>query len=269
MASLGRLWLVQLMVAAVAAGVVVWFLHVDWFPVVREAIRQMPGEGEIRKEQLEWPGAKSVLLARNRFLGLSVDLNHSGQIAREAQLQIEFGRKDVRIFSMLGYSVVEYPAGWRMAFNRTELEPWWGAWEPGILAGAAAGTIVGLWLIWQLLATVYCLPVKLITFLENRDLGLGQSWRMAGAALMPGALFFTFGIYAYGLNLVDWMHLGMLGAVHLVIGWIYLVISPWFLPRSRDVAKTKGNPFAEKRKEEHQISKDKRMTKAEGPNPKE
>jgi ABC-type Fe3+ transport system permease subunit len=62
--------------------------------------------------------------------------------------------------------------------------------------------------------------------------------------LMPGALFLTFGIYAYGLNLVDLPHLGMLAALHMMIGWVYLVVSPWFLPRSGEAVKTKGNPFA-------------------------
>jgi hypothetical protein len=243
-ASLRRLLLVQFIIAVLAGTVVVWTLQVTWFPAVREAIRHLPAKGEIRAAQLDWAGDTPVQLAGNRFLGLAVDLNHSGQLGREAHLQIEFGRKNIRVVSLLGYQILEYPPGWRMAFNRTELDPWWGAWEPGILVGAGLGTMAGLMLIWALLATVYCLPVRLITFLENRDLSLRQSWPVAGAALMPGALFLTFAIFSYSLNLVDLLQLGGLAGLHFVIGWVYLFISPLFLPRIAAVAGVKVNPFA-------------------------
>jgi hypothetical protein len=244
-ASLGRLLLVQLIIAALAAGVVVWCLDTAWFPVVRQAIRQMPPTGEIRGSRLEWSTDTPVQLAGNRFLAFAVDINHSGQVAREAQLLIEFGRKDLRVFSTLGYAVIEYPPGWRVAFNRNELEPWWGAWEPGILVGVAAGVVAGLLVTWAVLATLYCLPVRLITYFENRELNWRQSWRLAGAALMPSALFLIFSLLSYGLKLVDLLQLGLLGGLHLVIGWIYLVISPLFLPRSPAAGQSSTtNPFA-------------------------
>ena len=243
-ASLGRLLLVQVIVAGLAAGVVVWFLDTAWFPVIREAIRQMPAYGEIRSAQLDWPVNTPARLAGNRLLGLAVDLTHSGTVAREAQLQVEFGRKDVRVYLLLHYWVIDYPSGWRIAFNRTELEPWWGAWEPGLLAIAAAGVVVGLLAVWAVLATVYCVPAWLITFFQNRDLNLRQSWRLSAAALMPGALFWTFGILSYGLNVVDLLQLAVLCGLHLMIGWIYLVLSPLFLPRNPAATKAGRNPFA-------------------------
>ncbi|HZQ47670.1 MAG TPA: hypothetical protein VFC07_11700, partial [Verrucomicrobiae bacterium] len=83
-ASTGRLLLVQGIVALVAALTVVWFLEQVWFPVVRQAIHRLPAEGEIGGEQLHWSGEAPVLLAQNRCLGLGVDLNHSGQLARGA-----------------------------------------------------------------------------------------------------------------------------------------------------------------------------------------
>ncbi|MDB6016567.1 MAG: hypothetical protein JWR19_1056 [Pedosphaera sp.] len=241
-ASLGRLLLVQLMVALLAGGVVVWFLDQAWFPVVRSAIQQLPATGEISGEHLDWPGDTRIQLAANHFLGFAVDLNHSGQLGREAHLQIEFGREDLRVYGLLGYQPVAYPPGWRFALNRPELGPSWGAWEPFILAGAAAGTVVGLMLTWTLLATLYCLPVWFITLFENRDLNLRQSWRLAGAALMPGALFLTVAIICYGLNLVDLIRLGGLASLHFLIGWAYLFISPLFLPKV-SAATLKPNPF--------------------------
>jgi hypothetical protein len=246
-ATFRRLFLVQLIVALLAAGAVVWFLESAWLPMVRAAIHQLPPEGEIRDEQLDWRGEPAVKLAGNHFLGICVDLNHSGQLGREAQLQIEFGRKNARIFSMLGYEVIDYPPGWRMAFNRAELDPWWGAREPWLVAGAAAFTVVALLLTWTILATLYCVPVKLITFFENRDLRWAQSWRLAGAALMPGALFLTFGIVAYSLGVVDLIQFGSLVVLHMVIGWIYLFISPYLrtIANSKHAAtqgQTPGSP---------------------------
>jgi hypothetical protein len=249
-APLWRLLLAQLVVALLAAAVMGWFLEEEWFPVVRAAIRQMPDEGEIRTQRLDWRGSSPVKLAGNHFLGLGVDLDHSGQLARESQVQLEFGRRDLQITvtPLPGHFVVEYPAGWRIAFNRPELDSRWGAWEPELLAGAAAAMVAGLLLSWTVLATIYCVPVRLITLYENRDLKWGQSWRLSGAALMPGALFLTFGLLIYGVSSMAVAQLGVIWALHLVIGWIYLFISPFFLPRHPAAGAARGNPFSGDRK---------------------
>jgi len=72
--------------------------------------------------------------------------------------------------------------------DRLEMEPWWGAREPVVLALAALTVVVGLFVTWSFLATIYVGPVWLISFFANRDLKLAECWRLAGAALMPGAL---------------------------------------------------------------------------------
>jgi hypothetical protein len=239
-----RLLLAQLVVALLAAGVTVWFLEEDWFPVVRAAIRQLPEQGEIRGQRLDWRGDSPVKLAGNHFLGFSVDLGHSGEMTGDSQVQVEFGRTDLRIILPLGPIVAEYPAGWRIAFNRAELGSLWGAWEPALVAGTAVFTVAGLLVIWALLATVYAVPVRLITLYADRDLTLGQSWRLSGAALMPGALFLTFGMAIYGLGSMALAQLCVVWALHLVVGWIYLWMSPFFLPREPSATAARGNPFA-------------------------
>jgi len=105
-----------------------------------------------------------------------------------------------------------------------------------------AAVFVGLLLSWFLLATLYCLPVKLITLYENRDLKLVQSWRLAGAALIPGALFLIFAIVFYALSSMALVQLAVVWCLHIVVGWIYLLVSPMFLPRHPEAA-SKGNPF--------------------------
>ena len=242
-APLVRLLIVQFIVALLAAGTVVWFLHKDWFPQIGEAIRQLPPQGELRSGRLDWQGPTASRLADGRFLALIVDLDHGGEARSPAHVQVEFGRTDCRVFSLLGYVQGAYPRGWTVAFNRTELAPWWGAWAPAMLAMAAGLVAVALMVTWACLATVYSLPAWLVGVFANRDLSLLGSWRLAGAALMPGALFISAVVVLYGCGALDLVRLAAAGALHLVMGWVYLVISPLCLPRHPAVT-AKENPFA-------------------------
>jgi hypothetical protein len=242
-APLWRLLIVQFIVALLAAGTVVWFLHKAWFPQIIEAIRQLPPQGELRSGGLDWHGPTPARLAEGRFLALVIDLDHRGEARSPAHVQVEFGRTNCMVFSLLGYVQGAYPRGRIVAFNSAELGPWWGAWAPAILAMAAGLVVVGLILTWACLATVYFLPVWLIGFFANRDLNLRASWRLAGAALMPGALFMCAVVCLYGGGLLDLVRLAVAGALHLVLSWVYLIISPLCLPRHPAVT-VKVNPFA-------------------------
>jgi len=240
-ASLRRLLLVQLIVAILFAGLFVRFLIRAWVPVIRTAVDHLPAQGRLRDQQLFWPADSSVQLARNRFLGLAVDLNHSGFLVREAHLQLEFGRKNLRIMSAFGYQVINYPPEWDFPFNRTDLVPWWGTWNYAILTVFALATPVCLMLVWFAIATIYCLPVFFISIFEKRKLGVLQCWRVAAAALLPGTIFLTLGLLFYTHGWINFVHLVVIFALHLIIGWIYLYISPLFVPK-------KGVGSARKRK---------------------
>jgi len=229
----------------VVAASVDWFLNDGWLPTVREAIAHLPKEGEIRSAQLNWHGDSQQLLGEGTFLALSVDLEHSGAIRSPAHVHVEFGRRDILVHSLLGYAEVKYPAKWIVAFNREELTPWWGAWRPALLALVAAGIVIGLLVVWYVLATLYMLLVWVLVFFANRYLKLAQCHRLAGAALMPGALLMAAGILFYDFGLVDLVGLSFIAGGHFVMGWIYLFICPLFLPRAAEAAKKK-NPFAEK-----------------------
>ena len=230
-ARLSRLLLVQFVIASLAAAAVVWFLSDGWFPTVRAAIRNLPAQGVIRSGRLDWPDNPPRLLAGGRFLAFIVDLNHSGQTQSPADVQIEFGRETVRVVSFLGYAEWNYPPDWTMAFNRTDLEPLWGAWEPELLAITVLALVAGLMLAWAALATIYFLPVRLISFFANRDLNFRGSWKLAGAALMPGALLLTAAIVLYGFAALDLIQFCFISGAHFALGWIYLFLSQLFLPR--------------------------------------
>ena len=247
-ARLRRLLLVQFIVALLVGGTVAWLLRDAYFPTIGAAIAQLPLEGEIRSGKMDWRGESPQLLAEGKFLAFSVDLEHVGEIRSPAHVQLEFGKTNLLLHSLLGYAAVDYPPAWIIAVNRTELAPLWGAWRPWLLVATVVG--VGLYLLasWWVLATIYCVPVWLLGFYANRELGWRASWRLAGAALLPGAFVMMVGISFYDLGALDLVRLGFIFVAHLVVGWIYLGISLFFVPRLADVTKPKANPFASTKK---------------------
>jgi len=86
--------------------------------------------------------------------------------------------------------------------------------------------------------------VRLVGFFADRQCSLGASWRLAGAALMPGALLTCGAILLYGLGTLDLVRLAAAGAAHWVIGWVYLFVSPLCLPRRAEKTAARVNPFA-------------------------
>ncbi len=241
-ASLERLIVVQCLVAILATAVTVWLLSDSIFPVIDAAVNELPAQGEIRAGKLLWSDDSPVMLAEGMTLAFSVDLEHGGVLRSPADFQFEFGKDSIRIFSLFGEGELDYPANFPA--NRLDLRPKWGAWSPEILALVALGTFFGLLLTWATLATIYFLPVWLICFFTNRDLSLVASWKLAAAALLPGALLLSASLVAYGLGVCDLVQLCFAFGMHFVIGWVYLFVSPLFLNRA--LPAEKPNPFGHK-----------------------
>lgn len=241
-ARLGRLLLVQFIVALLAAASVTWFLDDSIFPVVRAAIQNLSAAGEIRSAKLDWRGDSPKLLAEERFLALDVDLNHDGRLNATADVQVEFGKETIQTSALLGYLEFPYPAGPPLPFNRTELEPLFDAWASTILFAAFVAAALGVLASWWLLATIYFLPVWLLGFFVNRDLNFRRSWKLSGAALLPGALLMAAGILLYDFGVVDLVQFGFIFGAHFVLGWIYVFVSLLFVP-AISTTSPKGNPF--------------------------
>jgi hypothetical protein len=238
-----RLWLVQLIVALLCGGIIAWFLVVGYFPVIDQTIPQLPPKTQIRGAQLQWPGNEPVMLAENRFLALSVDLSHSGVRRSVAHVQIEWGRTHVRFHSLVGYLPVKYPAGWIIALDPPELGPRWGAWRFVIVIGVIVAVVLGLGFSWCGLSLLYAGPVWLWGYFLNRDLTWAGSWRLANAALLPGAVVMIVAISFYALGVMDLVKLGFCFAAHFVTGWIYLGLGTFFVPRLVETGPPKRNPF--------------------------
>ena len=246
-ARLGRLLLVQFIVALMVGSGVAWLLQDCFFPVVTSAIEQLPAQSEIRQGKLEWSGNSPQLLADGSFLSIAVDLDRSGEVRSLAHFQFEFGRTNMLARSLLGYSSINYPDGWTIAFNRPELSPRWGAWRPVFLAAGVLGTVLYLMASWCVLATLYFAPIWLLGFFANRDLTLKESWKLCGAALMPGALAMLVAILFYGIGMLDLVHMGFALALHVLVGWIYLGISTFYVPLIGE-ANVPRDPFHPKAK---------------------
>lgn len=240
-AKLERLLVAQGVFALAAAMSVVWLLADGIFPTINAAIQNLPETGSIHGGRLDWRADSPVILAEGGILAFSVDLDHSGALRSPADFQIELGRDSVVVYSLFGEGELFYPPDYTYFLNQPQALPVWGAWAPNILAASAIGTFFGLLLVWAALATVYCGPVWVICFFANRDLGLGACWRLAGAALMPGALLMTVALVLYDLRAFDLVQLSFAFGMHLVIGWIYLFVSPLFLHRVTPTEKK--NPF--------------------------
>jgi hypothetical protein len=241
-ARLGRLVLVQFIVALIVGSGVAWLLHSCFFPIVTSAIEQLPAKSEIRARTLEWDGNSPQSLGNGRFVSIAVDLDHSGQMRSLAHFQFEFGRTNLLAHSLLGYSAIDYPKGWVIAFNRPELAPRWGAWRPVFLAAAVFGTVIYLMLSWWFLVALYFGPIWLLGFFANRDLTPKGSLKLCGAALLPGALSMLGVIFFYGLGVLDLVHIGFALALHILIGWVYLAISTFYV-RLIDEANVPKDPF--------------------------
>jgi hypothetical protein len=95
------------------------------------------------------------------------------------------------------------------------------------------------------LALIYSPVARLIAFFSDRKLGMGGSWRLCSAALIPGALLLSAALFLYGLAILDLLHLLLAVGLHLVVGWVYVVIATLQLPKGEIKMAPKGNPFSD------------------------
>ncbi|HXG49494.1 MAG TPA: hypothetical protein VNO52_17865 [Methylomirabilota bacterium] len=242
-APLRRLLIVQALIAFAAAIALAWFLYHAWFPSVLEAIRRLPDEGVIEGQRLVSGSAGFMMQVDGRHLGFVVDTGGDNRATLTSDVRVEFLVHGLRICSLLGCWPLPYPAGWRIQFNRPELEPLWGAWQPIILGLEILIAPCLLLLTWAALATCYCPFVWLIGYFNDRHLTLAGSWRLAGASLMPGALIMIAAILAYGAGALDLLRMLVVTTFHLLVPWPYLILAPLTLPLIPRTQRPSANPF--------------------------
>jgi hypothetical protein len=242
--SFSRLFAFQIAVALMAALAMVGFFELAWVPVFTRILPQLPVSGEVRDGKLSCSPSAPVRDTSSSFLWLTLDPTDSADRGEGADLQIELGQNDLRFRSLFGYLVVPYPADTILAINRREVEPWWGAWHPAFVLGVGAGVVVLLFASWSVLALLYTWPVRVISFYADRHLSLGGAWRLASAALLPGAILMVLAAAAYTFQHLNLVQLLAATALHFIVGWIYILGSPFCLPRTAAAGgTTRRNPF--------------------------
>ncbi len=241
-ASGWRLFVMLLVFGSIASGSVIWFAAHAWSPVIHNAIRHLPDGAALKQGRLE--GVEPGILADGKFLSIIVD--DSGESpSGVADVQLKFRKTLADVCSLLGCLSVNYPRDRELDLARRSSEPWWGAWEPMLLAGLGLASLLALMISWCALAGLYFAPVRLLAYFADRQLnGLG-AWKLACAAQMPGALVMSSGIVLYGMQALDLIRLGFVFLIHFVVSWVYLAASPLFLPRLAD-APPRDNPFGKK-----------------------
>jgi hypothetical protein len=102
----------------------------------------------------------------------------------------------------------------------------------------------GLIACWWLMALAYVFPVLGIAGATGRDLTFAGAWRLANAALIPGALLVCLTILLYGMHRVSFASLLLAWVLHLPVGWVYAGIAPFRLPRAAAAhPPSEPNPF--------------------------
>jgi hypothetical protein len=261
--SFDRFQVVRLLVGLISSATVVVFLWIDWWPVVGNVLQLLPESAQIQNGQLT--GLPAPVLAENHFLSVLFNLGDADDKGQAGDVQAAFGKLAFDLCALRGV-VGEFSLGCSShAYGNGDLSlapsvmvPWWGAWRGMILAGIGLAVFLLLLLSWVLLGLIYALPVRLVAMVARRRVTWGGSWRLAGAALMPGAVFLSLGILAYGFSLIDLVRLVLIFGLHFVIGWFYVVAAPFELDKlARDPAaarvavklagqKAGRNPFAGK-----------------------
>ena len=242
LATLTRLVLVQLAVAALVAFALLWYLRVAWSPVVTESIQHLPEAGVIQRGELIYGGEPLARLAENKRLALVVDLAGTREAGHVADLEIVFEKNRVVLRGPLGNWWQPYDARYSFSFNRPELGPWWGAWQWPILALVALATVISLFVMWWGLAFLYVPLVKLLAFFADRAVTWRGAWRLSAAALLPGAALVGLALVLHGFGAVDLLGFALLYALHLLAGLIFNCTSPFFLPKFSEAVSQK-NPF--------------------------
>jgi hypothetical protein len=242
-----RLVAVQFCVALLSAGIMAGFFQFAWVPSIRGAINRLPDQGAVRDGILRWNGPAPERFGQGGFVSFLVDPENSGQLGQADDVELIFTRSRLWIRSLFGYASVPYPLG-AVPLNRPELEPWWGAWSPAILTLITVGGVGGLMGVWWGLALLYMLPIRIIAFYADRPLTWGGAWRLAGAAVLPGALFMDVAILGYALRQLNLLQLLVACAGHFLVGWLFAAVSPARLPASaeKNGAETvpPANPFS-------------------------
>ncbi|HEY3856402.1 MAG TPA: hypothetical protein VGO67_18615 [Verrucomicrobiae bacterium] len=239
----GRLLLLGFVTTGLFAAAFVWFLARDYRPIIVQAIQKMPESARLENGKIT--GVTNVMTSESKLLGIVVTPATSSEIGQGADLQIQARQTDFCVNSIFRPDwgmVFDYDKAWSASLGRSALEPWWGAWNPVLLTIAGLSALVGVFVLWIVMSTLYTAPARFAAWFMDRDLSWTGAWRLCFAAMAPGTLLMTLAILLYGLQAIDLLKLSLLWAAHLLTGWLYIAGAIWSTPRLF-APPLKTNPF--------------------------
>jgi hypothetical protein len=240
-APVSRLFLVLFIVAGLCGGVVLWFLNFRWVPQIEAAIARLPEQGSISNGSLYWPTREPVALAQNSFLSLSVQPGRAPELASGADVDVSFGARELGVRSFFGYLPLPYPREVILALNRAGMQPWWGAWKPGLLGSVGVITGLALLTIWLTLGALYTPVVKFLGFYADREVSWRGSWKCATASMLTAALLMCATIVLYSFQEISLLALLTIAGAHFIVQLVYVLGATMAL---NDLpGKAPANPF--------------------------
>jgi hypothetical protein len=241
MAPQWRFRLIRFVMAVFSTVCVTWFASVVFLQVMRHAIDRFPGSGSLRDGHLEWTGAQAIVLSQGTVLTVVMDPELTGEAGQVTDWQIAFGKNTIRFSSIFGYTSTPYPPTWSFTLSRDALEPWWGAWEPIIMAAIAGCSMLFFLIVWGAIGAVYGLFLRLYSYFLDRQIDFGACWRAGQTSLFSAALLLDAALLLYGHGRLDFLGLAFAFGLHFVIPWFYLLGAPLRFPPLYSKGR---NPFA-------------------------
>jgi hypothetical protein len=257
-APVGRLAVVQAIVAILAAATFIWFLGTRISPVIDSSLQNLPENAVLVDGKLE--ALPHGLLGENKFFSIAFAPEPSQRAGRVADVHLELQKFGCTFSSLFGDLQLPFPAKRGITLARSTSVPWYGAWEPVLVSAAGLFGMLLIWLSWTVLGFVYSWWPKLLAYFADRELSWGEASRLAQAALLPGALVAILSILLYGWQALDLVSFLLLFALHGVVPWIYLCGAPFFLPR-KGAAAAVANPFTPAEKKVENVPVHKRSNK--------
>lgn len=236
-----RLFGWQVLIAVTSAAIIVWAFQATWGRALQHAVTSLPAGGEIRQGALVWESQAPLLLHQGSFLSLVIDPQGTREMGLASDVTLSLEATHLGIRSLFGWTRMPYPRHGQLSLSRTEVSAHLAAWRTPALA--LLGVLIGLALAiaWLALALLYAPFLAAAAFLTGRPLSLRNAWRLAQAALLPGALLMSAAIALYASRQLSLI--GLLAAVplHLVAGWIFAAGGAWQF--TRPPAPPPRNPF--------------------------
>jgi hypothetical protein len=225
---IGRLFVSGVIVSIIATAAIILTFHRAFIPVIDVSVAELPKDAQIRGGLFNIP--QPMRLGENSFL--SIRLDPEGASPRStSDFQVTLMATRFQIHSLVGQFNKRYPLEVTLTLSRSQIEPWWEAWRMSVYMLLALFTIVFLFLSWISLAIPYAIIARIIAFISKKRVSLWGSWKMSVAALMPGAILFSVGIFLYGWSQIRLADLLGVWIAHFIVGWIFLAGALYCLPR--------------------------------------